>query len=390
MEISAAPDAVAPGGLGWRGRLVGQMIPVLLFVLVGNLGRYSVFLYLHGSGDFTAYLGALCVWDCAWYRTIVEHGYDLAPVDYLRPGGANWAFFPLYPISVAALTRLGLPTLVAGFLASSVFIGAAAMVGRSLVRGNRTWWLWSFALLAGPFSMLFATLYTESLFILLLLLSLRAVSRQRYIEAGFWAALLSATRVTGVLMAVAILVGALVDQRRRGVPWRHLPLALLQRSDLVLGLFIAPMGLFIYMAFMQALTGDGLAFMHIQRPWGREFDNPLLVLWQALTIPFPWSPDALIRMTWGVAAALGLLLSIALALTSRQAAGTFTALALLASLSSGVTSMIRFCAGLAPLGILVAEIISLWRWLYYLAFPLSFLLGLVITLGWYRSSLFVM
>lgn len=363
---------------------------MLLFLLLGNLGRYGVYLLLHGNGTPLDYVSALCVWDCGWYTTIVEHGYDPAPVEYFRPGGANWAFFPLYPLLAGALYRLGLTIPVAGFVISTACIAIAAIAARPLLRGSRTWPLWAFSLLAGPFSMLFATLYTESLFILLIVLSLRALQRQNYLAAGLWAALLSATRVTGVLMTIAILVSAIADQRRAGTTWRAIPGALLRRGDLVLSLFLAPLGLFAYMAYMALLTGDGLAFLHIQRAWGRDLGNPVTALWQALTQPLPFTSQTMVLVTWGSGAAVGLLLSAWMLLTRREAAGTFTALAILASLSSGVTSMIRFSAGLAPIGIVIAEAFSRWRWLYWLAFPLSFALGLVVTLGWYRSSLFVM
>lgn len=367
------------------------LLPVLLFLVLGNLGRYGVFLSTHGPGSFGDYLEALCVWDCAWYRTIVEHGYDLAPVDYLRPGGANWAFFPLYPLSVAALSKLGLPVVVAGFIASTSYITIAALVARPLLQGpSRTYWLWAFALLAGPFSMLFSTLYTESLFILLIVLALLALQRQRYLTAGIWAGLLSATRVTGVLMTIAILASAIVDHRRAGKSWRSLPVSLLRQPNLVLAMFVAPLGLFLYMAYMYWLTGDGFAFMHIQRPWGREAGNPLLYAWGAVSVPMPWTPDAMLRFTWGATAVIGLALSAVLVVTRRQAAGTFTALAILASLTTGVTSMIRFSAGLAPLGMVATEGLSRWRALYWLSFPAAFALGLAITAGWFRSSLFVM
>lgn len=373
-------------GLRWR---IGLPL-ALLFLLLGNMGRYGVFLYLHGPGSPLDYLEVLCVWDCGWYRTIVEHGYDAAPVEYFRPGGANWAFFPLYPLIVALVARAGLPILLAGFIVSSACIVTACLAARPLLRDERAWNLWAFSLLAGPFSMLFSTLYTESLFILLIVLSLRALLRRHYLQAGLWAALLSATRVTGVLMTLAILVSAIADHRRAGIRWRAMPLALLRRGDLVLALFLAPLGLFAYMAYMAALNGDGLAFLHIQRAWGRDLTNPFLVLWQAVTQPFPLTPEGMVILTWGVSAICGLLLGTIMLVTRREAAGSFTALAILASLSTSVTSMIRFSAGLAPLGMVIAETLSRWRWLYWLSFPLSFLIGMLVTLGWYRSSLFVM
>ena len=363
---------------------------VLASLLLGNLGRYGVYLLLHGNGSPLDYLSALCVWDCGWYTTIVAHGYDLAPVEYFRPGGANWAFFPLYPLLAGTLHRLGLAIPLAGFFVSTAGIAIAAIAARPLLRGSRTWPLWAFSLLAGPFSMLFATLYTESLFILLIVLSLRALQRENSLAAGLWTALLSATRVTGVLMTIAILVAAVADQRRAGTSWRAIPGALVRRGDLILGLFMAPLGLFAYMAYVALLTGDGLAFLHIQRAWGRDLGNPLTALWQAMSLPLAFTPSEMVLFTWGSGAIIGLVLSAWMLLTRREAAGTFTALAILASLSSGVTSMIRFSAGLAPIGIVIAEAFSRWRWLYWLAFPMSFALGLLVTLGWYRSSLFVM
>ena len=360
--------------------------------VVGILVRYGVFLATFRIGGFDAYLDDLCVWDCAWYRTIIEEGYDLAPGIRYRPGGANWAFFPLQPLGIAALhTLFGLPTLVAGFLLSNLYILIAALAARPLFGANiRAYWLWVFALLIGPFSVLFSTLHTESLFILLTVLTLVALQRRRYLHAGGWAALLSATRVTGVLMGIAILVSAIADQRRDGTPWRQIPGRLLPDADLVLGLCLAPLGLFCYMAYLQLLSGDGLAFLHIQRAWGRDVGQPLSALWQALAATPLLTPDSMLTTTWGWSAVLGLGLSVVLLLTGRQAAGTFTGLAILTSLSTGVTSMIRFSAGLVPLGMIASELFARWTIVYYATFPVVFLLGLATTAGWFRSSVLVM
>lgn len=310
----------------------------------------------------------------------------------LRPGAANWAFFPLYPLGVAALHHgLQLPTVVAGFLLSNLYAIAATLAARPLFDGNtRAYWLFAFAMFLGPFAMLFSTLYTESLFVLLIILSLLALRKQRYVLAGLAAALLSATRVTGVLMTLAILVSAIVDYRRNGVPWRDLPLRLIGNPNLLLGLFLAPTGLFLYIAYLQHLTGDGFAFAHIQRAWHRSLENPLQVLWDAFRPSGGLSPAWMVTATWGSGAIVSLALSLALALRRRYAAATFTTLAIVASLSSGVTSMIRFSAGLAPLGMVLCELLASRRILYWLAFPAAFAIGIATTIGWFRSSLFVM
>lgn len=384
---------------GAEAALVGRLRPLAiragalaLLLIAGVLVRYLVFLQSQGPGSFGDYVSALCVWDCAWYRTIVEGGYHLAPQETFRPGAANWAFFPLSPLLAASLYHLAdMPAEVAGFVLSNLFIFFAALSARPLFDARvDAYRLWVFALLVGPFSMLFSTLYTESLFILLTILSLRALQNRNYLLAGAVAALLSATRVTGVLMTVAILVSAIADQRRDGTRWRAIPLRLLRTPELVLGLAVAPLGLFAYMAYLNGLTGDGLAFMHIQRPWGRDAGNPFTHLWEAVAVGLPLASDAMVRLTWAFAAIAGLILSLVLLLTRREAAGTFSGLAILLSLSTGVTSMVRFTAGLAPLGMLMAELLARWRIVYWLAFPALFLLGLATTTGWFRSSVFVM
>jgi hypothetical protein len=371
---------------------VAKVGPILAFAIAGVFTRYGVYIFSNGPSSFNAYLDALCVWDCAWYRTIVEGGYDLTPGVRLRPGAANWAFFPLYPMGVAALHNgLHLPTVVAGCLLSNLYAMAATLAARPLFDGNRrAYWLFAFAMFLGPFAMLFSTLYTESLFVLLIILSLLALRTQRYVLAGLAAALLSATRVTGVLMTIAILVSAIVDSRRAGVRWRDIPLRLIGNPNLLLGLFLAPLGLFIYIVYLHHLVGDGFAFAHIQRAWHRSLGNPLQVLWDAFQPSGGLSPAWMVTATWGSGAIVSLGLSLILALRRRYAAATFTTLAIAASLCSGITSMIRFSAGLAPLGMTLSELLASRRILYWLAFPAAFAIGIATTIGWFRSSLFVM
>ena len=375
----------------WTG-ILRRLAPLIGLAIAGVLVRYIVYVISHGPGSFGTYLDALCVWDCAWYRTIVEGGYDLMPRTRLRPGAANWAFFPLYPLGVAALRNLlGIPTIIGGLILSNTYAIAASFAARPLFEGNlRAYRLFAFAMFLGPFSMLFSTLYTESLFVLLIILALVALRGRRYVLAGICAGLLSATRVTGVLMVFAILISAILDRRRDGVRWRDLPLRLLRDPDLLLGIFLAPLGLFIYMAYLQQLTGDGFAFAHIQRAWGRGIGNPFVVLWDAIRPYDDFGPDWMITATWGIGTVVGLALALVLALRRRYAAALFCALAILASLSSGITSMIRFSAGLAPLGMALSELCALRRILCWLAYPASFLIGLATTTGWFRSSLFVM
>lgn len=367
---------------------------IIGLTLAGLLLRYGVVASVKGDEGFNAYLRALCVWDCHHYLEIIEHGYEVTVGSGGRMGSANWAFFPLAPL-LTWLTRMatGLPILVAGFLLANAYIITATLAAYPLFERNdtgRAYWLFAFSVLVGPFSFLFSTLYTEGLFILLTVLVLAALQRSDYLQAGLWAALLSATRVTGVLIVFAILLQAVLDHRRKGGTWRALPMAVLGNSRLMLAFFVAPLGLFGYMLYLHFHMGDGFAFFHIQRAWDREFGNPFVFVWEAIRFDGPQSSDAMQRFAWGWAAVFSLGLTLVLAWRGRLAAALFCGLALLTSLSAGVMSMLRFSAGLVPLGIVLSELLSLWRPLYYLAFPVMLLLGIATTTGWVRLSQFVM
>ena len=84
---------------GWR----SDLILVVGLALIGILLRFIGWRLLRGEGDLGAYVTAFCVWDCAWYTTIVETGYDPIPGMRLVPGAANWAFFPFYPALVGLI-----------------------------------------------------------------------------------------------------------------------------------------------------------------------------------------------------------------------------------------------------------------------------------------------
>lgn len=364
---------------------------LLLLALAGIALRFAVFAWIKGGTGVTDYVHALCVWDCGWYRTIAEGGYDLTPGVRLRPGAANWAFFPLSPGLAGLFGRLaGLPAELAGFIVSNTAAILAALAARPLFTSARAYWLFATALLIGPFSFLFSSLHTEALFILLTTLALLALERSRYVLAGFFAALLSATRVTGVLMVFALLARAVEEHLKAGGRWRNLPAALLGSPGLVLGVALAPAGLFIYIAYLGQLVGDGFAFAHIQRAWGRELVSPLDTVSALLTLTWPLTPAAMVVASWTVAALVGVAACLLLVAQRRLPAAIFCLLCILVSLSAGPTSLVRFVAGLAPVGWAISDLVSRWKPAWLLAFPIVIILDILMTIGWMNHSVFVM
>lgn len=218
---------------------------------------------------------AMCQWDCGWYLSIVQDGYDSASRFVANCcWQANWAFFPLLPMLVRGLRAVtdSDPALL-GVLVSSACLFAFALLGirlRRITRGERTPWLWLAFLLSWPFGFYFHALYTEALFAALATAALIALAEARPWLAASATAFLTATRPTGILLAAWIGLRQAWSVRGARTPGQAL--------RILLPAAVAPLGLLAFMLFLRMKLGDALAFQHIQAGWGRTGGNPLRVL----------------------------------------------------------------------------------------------------------------
>lgn len=357
---------------------------LLALALAGMLARYLLFVIVTGENSPGAFVEAACAWDCGWYKGIIGDGYG-APG---TPRYVNRAFFPLFPALVAGLHQLtGLTIAASGLVASTAFTLAAALAARQWFGANRhAWWLFAFSLFLGPFSVLLATLYTEALFILLSLLALNAVNRQRWFEAGCWVALLSATRVTGVLMSLAIVAGFVVAHVATTGSLRTLIPQALRTPRLLVGLLVAPLGLLGYMGLLAFEVGDPLAFVHVQSSWDRHLQSPLDTLVAALGGLWPTSLADVTFAAAHWALLVGIGLTILLARRGRVPEAAFCGALILVSMIAGSGSMLRFVAGAAPLGMLVCELLASRPHLRLAAYPIIAVLGVLATISWFAGS----
>jgi hypothetical protein len=382
FENAVPSRAAAPGHVAL---IVG--LP-LLFLVLGTVIRYAAFAASTGETGFAAYAQGLCNWDCHWYVRIAEEGYDPFPTPQASNVG-NWGFFPFYPMIVAAIsTVVPAPVIQIAAVTSLVATYAAGLLGWPLLGGNmRAYALWCAFLLAGPFSAYFATFMTEPMFVLLTCCVLAALQRSNYLAAALFAALLSATRIVGVFIFFVIFLQMFLDHRRAGGTVLSFPGHLLGRPDLLFAIFLAPAGLFAYVLTLHLTVGDGLAFSHVQRAFGRAVAPPWQWLWDGLTkVPHTgWAPTS---SQWNaIAAVAGLALSGWLAWRRRYGVALFCAICLVLPLSAGLASLVRYTVGLAPLGLAAMEILSARRALAWLAIAL-FLVGCyVFTAAWIGGHL---
>lgn len=213
-----------------------------------------------GLGDIL--FSPLARWDAVWFLGIADDGYD---------GGANAAFFPLYPLLVRALV-FPFPSegalLVSAYVVSlACFAGALLLLHKlaelELGRPVANAAVWLVALF--PASLYFGAPYSESLFLLVSVGAFYAARTGRWAWAGALAAAASATRSAGIVLLVPL---ALLWWQQRPRRWPQLG-----------WLGLAPLGLGAYALHMGIEHGDALLFANVQDIWFREFAGPFVGAW---------------------------------------------------------------------------------------------------------------
>jgi hypothetical protein len=256
-----------------------------------------------------------------------------------------------------------------------------------LDRNTRAYVLYCAFLLSGPFSFYFTTFLSEPLFVLLTSCVFLALKRSSYLSAGVSSALLSATRLVGVFVVFATVIRMFEEHRERGRKMLSFPRWVLSRPDLLVAILISPAGLFAYILFLYLTVGDGFAFIHVQRAFGRVAGNPLQFLWDGLsaTPATGWLPAS---PQWNAFAALaGLALSAVLAVRRQYGAALFCALGIILPLITNLASMVRYVVGLAPLVLIFMTLLAASRLTYYAALVLLPVTCYFTTMAWMRGYL---
>ncbi|MEV5953947.1 hypothetical protein AB0M11_09280 [Streptomyces sp. NPDC051987] len=266
------PESAAQSGPARPGpvrRSSSGLVPALvLFAAVRLAGVAAVAAANHALGR-PLVKNLAHAWDARWYLHIAGHGYgDL--IDITRRGAvqADWAFFPLYPGLIRALTTVlpltpGRAALVVSGTAAVVAAWGIHRIGHHLYGpavAAALVALWAVL----PQSVELTIAYTESLFSALAAWSLYCVLKGRWLWAGSLASLAGLSRPTGFAVAAAVLAAGAHDAvRRRG----RVPLALWA------GCLLAPLGWLGYVLWVGQRTGDLLhGYFQVQHAWNSRFD----------------------------------------------------------------------------------------------------------------------
>ncbi|MFK4067270.1 hypothetical protein [Streptomyces sp. NPDC029674] len=267
VPASRSPHDGAPpprGPVAHLGRALRRAAPALAaYTAVRALGLLVFTLWAHRDGRGVRHL-LMESWDCDWYLRIASDGY--AHELGTRIDGNNLAFFPLYPSLIRAGDAL-LPWLPRGAAGLSVSVAASLVAAWGIFAvGDRLYGRRAGTVLAVLWGSLPVALvqwmgYTESLFTALCAWSLYAVLSGRWLWAGSLAALAGLTRPTGVALAAAVSVTALLALRRS---FAVRPL---------LGAFLAPLGWLSYVGWVGLRLGRWDGYFAVQKLWRNEWDG---------------------------------------------------------------------------------------------------------------------
>jgi hypothetical protein len=231
-------------------------------------------------------------------------------------------------------------------------------------------------ILAYPYGFYFSVPYTESVYAALTAIFLRLQADKKSFASSIAAGVLAGTRPTGVFFSVVVAVQTLRPAMRdwirgdRQRVWRALRAA-------ILPIAVAPLGLFLFMAYLYVHMGDAFAFAHIQKNWGRTLQNPVTAIWHGLTlfdIGNFFSAHKECATYAAIAAIAGLLMCVRLILIKRFAECWILGSTLLVALSAGLGSMPRYVFANPVFIIYLFDL--LWRpgkWFYATALLLAFL-----------------
>lgn len=210
-------------------------------------------------------------WDSGWYLNITFNNLRNSE------GFTNLAFYPLYPFIIRAgnyflFNFQGHRTtfiFVAVIVSNLAFLGALLILRKILLRvgfsekfARGTLWL----LLITPFSFYFSAVYTEGVFLFLVLATVWFCLEKRWLLCAVTAALLMVSRPVAQLVIIPVAISYLVQNKSR-IHWKD-----------VLGFALVPMVTFGYVWTLYLLSGDWLMVFNSHNSWGHQASTPWSVL----------------------------------------------------------------------------------------------------------------
>ena len=243
------------------------LIFAFLFLAIGLVSLQESFL----AGNLSGYLEQPFLW--AWANFDGEHYLSIAYQGY-QP--LTYFYFPAYPATIYFVAQLlggnFKSLVVSGLLISNIGFFIALIGIWRLVKldyKNDIARLAILLLLAFPTSFYFGSIYTEGMFLALVVWSFYYARKGKWILAGILGALLTATRIVGLALIPALIVEAYL-QRREKKELNLIPVAT--------GILLSLLGIVAYMFYLNKVAGDPLEFFHNVSIFGQQRSSGLVLL----------------------------------------------------------------------------------------------------------------
>lgn len=247
------------------------LIVTLVTSVVGFLFPYPNFDYLIGLGNFIPPLWIWGGFDGVHYITIAENGYIAE---------STQAFFPVFPQLMRFFyLHLKMNALFSGLLVSNLSLFIAIALFWKLLKldfkESRVFPI-IILLLLFPNSFFLGAVYSESTFLALLFGAFLAARKGKWWLAGMLGAIASATRFIGIFILPALLVELWLERREEKI---H---RMITRADVsrFLAVCLVPLGLLLYMNYLQVHFNDPLKFLHVQQTFGAGRSDNIVLLYQ--------------------------------------------------------------------------------------------------------------
>ncbi len=291
-------------------------------------------------------------YDGVHYVLISTHGYNYG----------QQAFFPLYPKLISLFHSFIPDPIIVGFLISSLAFLAALYYFAKLIELDYSPAVadWSIiALLIFPASFFFSAVYTESIFLLWVILAFYFARKDKWALVALFGFLASYTRLIGILLFPALFLELWFWLLRKRISYRQF---------FARGLFLLaiPAGLLTYMTYLQETTGDPLSFYHVQKLFKQERSltvvMPYQVIWRYIRMLLSVSPANMLypSLVWEFVIGIGFLFFAAISLfTQRLSYASFFLFAYLTPTFTGnFVSMPRYVLTSFPAFILIGQFLS--------------------------------
>lgn len=293
--------------------------------------------------------------DGVHYLTIARDGYFLADL--------TQAFFPIFPLLVRFFYNIGINSIVGGLIISNLCLIGAMFFGFKLTKkwfNQQTAIQFLLVLLTFPTSFYFGAMYSESLFLLLILAGVWYYETKKNAISGLLIGLSSGVRLAGLMMIPAVFLEWMkkIDFRPPSLKkiFNQTFNIFKTHYQFLIGLLIGLTAFGGYALFLYLRFDDPLYFFSVQSEFGAGRETRIILLpqvfYRSLRILLTARPFDLKYFSYAQDFVLSLLMGLGVIAAASKIKLSYIAFAglayLLPTLTGNLSSMPRYVLVLFP------------------------------------------